>query len=135
MLGALLRSWRRSRLLTAQFAITIAVGMGAAVALASFMLALGYQPLPYRDPGRLVAVWEHAESGAVRAISGPDVAEFAGASHNIFASLGAFTVFQRWLLDRRGATRIQACPIQASALSDLGIRPILGEPFSLMTYR
>jgi predicted permease len=113
--------------MTAQFVITIAVGMGAAVALVSLMLALGYQPLPYRDPGQLVAVWEHAESGAqIMAISGPDVAEFEGASHNIFASLGAFGVRQSWLLDRGGATQIQACPIRASVLSDLGIRPVLG---------
>jgi putative ABC transport system permease protein len=131
MVNALLRSWRRSRLLTAQFVITIAVGMGAAVALVSLMLALGYQPLAYRDPGRLVAVWEYAESGAISAISGPDVAEFEGASHNIFASLGAFTIWQGWLLDRRGATRIRACPIQARVLSDLGIRPILGRAVQL----
>jgi putative ABC transport system permease protein len=129
MAGALLRTWRRNRLLTSQFVITIAVGMGAAVALVSLMLALGYQPLPYRDPGRLVAVWEHSESGSIRAISGPDAADFALGSQNLFASLGAFTAgWQGWLLDRRGATRIHACYIQASVLSDLGIRPLLGRP-------
>src|SRR5579872_4837942 len=126
MVGALLRSWRRSRLLTAQFVITIAVGMGTAVALVSLMLALGYQPLPYRDPARLVAIWEHAESGEIRAISGPDVADFETASHNIFVSLGAFTVSQFWLSDGKAATQVHTCYIQARALSDLGIRPILG---------
>lgn len=127
MTGGLLRSWRRSRLLTAQFVITIAVGMGAAVALVSLLLALGYQPLAFRDPGRLVAVWERAESGAdVMAISGPDVADFKAASWNIFTSLGAFTVPQLWLLDRRGATQIHTYAIQASVFSDLGIRPVLG---------
>src|SRR5947209_7894039 len=87
MLRALLRSWRRSRLLTAQFVITVAIGMGAAVALVSLMLALGYQPLPFRDPGRLVAVWEHVESGtSIMAISGPDAADFEQASHSILFS-------------------------------------------------
>ena len=51
-----LRRWGRSLLLTAQFLATIAIGMGAAAALVSLLRALGYQPLPYRDPGRLVAV-------------------------------------------------------------------------------
>src|SRR5947209_2080583 len=104
MVGVLLRGWRRSRLLTAQFVITIAVGMGAAVALVNLMLALGYQPLPFHDPGRLVGVWEHVQPGAQNmAISGPDVVDFEAGSHNVFAFLGAFTVREFWLLDRGGA--------------------------------
>ncbi|MGB6483538.1 MAG: ABC transporter permease [Candidatus Acidiferrales bacterium] len=125
--GMWLRSWRRSPLLTGQFAFTIAIGMGATSALVSLMLALGYQPLPFRDPGRLVAVWERADSGAQNlAISRPDLADFANATHGIFAALGAFTVPPGWLLDRKGAAQIRACYIDASAFSDLGIRPDLG---------
>lgn len=101
--------------------------MGAAAAIVSMLLALGFQPLPLRDPGRLVAVWERAKSGAsVMAISGPDVSDFADASHDIFSTLGAFAVRRLWLLDPRGATEISACGIQASIFSDLGIRPVLG---------
>ncbi|MGH8402058.1 MAG: ABC transporter permease, partial [Gammaproteobacteria bacterium] len=127
MVGVWLRTWRRSPLLTAQFSLTIAVGMGATSALVSLMLALGFQPLPYRDPGQLVAIWGRPESGAqVLAISGPDVEDFADATHNIFASLGTFTVPRVWLLDPRGSTEIRVCGIQANVFSDLGIRPVLG---------
>jgi len=127
MVRAWLRGWRRSPLLTGQFSVTIAIGMGAVAAVVSLMLALGYQPLPYRDPGRLVAVWESVESGSqVAGISGPDLADFADATHSIFVALGGFVVPQLWLLDSRGATQISACDIQASVLSDLGIRPVLG---------
>ncbi|MDE3137593.1 MAG: ABC transporter permease, partial [Acidobacteriota bacterium] len=113
--------------MTAQFSITVAIGMGAVTALASLMLALGYQPLPYRDPGRLVAVWERVQSGAhVMAISGPDVADFADATHNVFSAFGGFAIPQVWLIDSRGATGIRACYIQAGVFSDLGIRPVLG---------
>ncbi|HUJ30308.1 MAG TPA: ABC transporter permease [Candidatus Acidoferrum sp.] len=127
MVRVWLRSWWRSPLLTAQFSLTIAIGMGAAAALLSLMLALGYQPLTYRDSGQLVAVWERAESGAqVMAISGPDLTDFADATHDIFASLGAFTFPRPWLLDRKGATEIHTFDIQAGAFSDLGIRPVLG---------
>ena len=87
-LSVWLRSWWRGRLLTLQFALTIAVGMGAATAVVSLMLALGYQPLPFRDPGRLVAVWERVESGTpVTGISGPDLVDFTEATHDIFATL------------------------------------------------
>ncbi|MGH7748061.1 MAG: FtsX-like permease family protein, partial [Candidatus Dormibacteria bacterium] len=102
--------------------------MGATTALVSLMLALGYQPLPYRDPGRLVAVWERPESGTtVLALSGPDLADFADATRNIFSSLGAFSPpHQLWLLDHRGTTEVLTCYIQASVFGDLGIRPVLG---------
>jgi putative ABC transport system permease protein len=128
MLGTSLRSWRKSPLLTAQFSITIAIGMGAAAALVSLMLALGYEPLPYRDPGRLVAVWERAESGAqFMGLSGPDLMDFADATPSTFAALGGFTPpHLLWLHDLKGATRVSACYIQPSVLSDLGIRPVLG---------
>lgn len=131
MVGTWLRSWRRSPLLTGQFSITIAIGMGATTALVSLMLALGYQPLPFRDPGRLVAVWERAESGQIMAISGPDMADFADATHSIFISLGAFTFARLWLLDRKGTTQITAYYIQAGVFSDLGIRPVLGREVRL----
>lgn len=127
MVSVWLRTWRRSPLVTGQFAFTIAIGMGAASALVSLMLSLGYQPLPFRDPGRLVAVWERAESsGQVLAISGPDLADFADGTHSIFTSLGAITVPRVWLLDTKSATEIRECHIQAAVFVDLGIRPVLG---------
>jgi len=132
MVGVWLRSWRRSPLLTAQFSVTILIGMGAAAALVSLMLALGYEPLPFRDPGRLVAVWEHAEPGAsVMGISGPDLTDFADASHGTLSALGGFAPSQLWLLDRVGVTKVNSCYIQASALGDLGIRPVLGRAVRL----
>jgi putative ABC transport system permease protein len=128
-----MRRWWRTPLLTAQFSLTIAVGMGATSALVSLMLALGYQALPFRDPGRIVAVWERPESStSVLAISGPDLTDFAGATHGIFTSLGAFSPpHLLWLIDSRGATEILTCNIQASAFSDLGIRPVLGREVRL----
>ena len=101
--------------------------MGAATALVSLMLALGYQPLPLRDPGSLVQVWERREPGtAPDAISGPDLAEFADATHNVFSSLGAISPGKYWLVDRRGAQEVPTCYIQAGIFSDLGIQSVLG---------
>ena len=132
MRGTLLRGWRRNPLLTAQFVLTIAVGLGTTTAMTSLLLALGHQPLPFRDPERLVAVWGSARSsGHPMALSGPDVADFADATHNIFASFGAFSFPTVWLVDRTNATKVLACYIQASAFSDLGIRPVLGREVRL----
>lgn len=122
-----LRKWSRSLLLTAEFSATIFVGIGSASALVSLMLALGYQPLPFHDSGRLVAVWERVEPGGkIAAISGPDIADFTEASHDTFATFGAFAAPQLWLIDPKGAAEIRTCYIQASTLSDLGIHPLIG---------
>ena len=127
MLGTWLRSWRRNPLLTGQFAFTIAIGMGAASALTSLMLALGFQPLPFRDPGQLVIMWERPQSGAsLLAVSGPDLADFADATHSIFSSLSPFAFGRQYLIDRNDTTEIHASLIQTTAFSDLGIRPVLG---------
>lgn len=121
-------TWLRSALPTGQLSATITVGMCAAAALAaSLMLALGNQTLLYRDPGQIVAVWESVESGRQNmAISGPDLTDFADATHSIFAAFGGFAVPRLWMFDRRGSTQIRACYIHASVFSDLGIRPVLG---------
>lgn len=127
MLRIWLRTWRRTPLLTAQFYLTIAIGMGSASALTSLMLALGYQPLPFRDPGRLVVMWERPQSGtSLLAVSGPDLADFADATHGIFTSFSPFNSERQFLLDRSGTTEIRATLVQVGALSDLGIRPVLG---------
>lgn len=126
--GGWLRRWRQRPLIVIQFLVTISVGMGGAAALVSLMLALGYQPLPFRDPGSLVQIWERVESGApVTALSGPDLEDFAEATRHVFSAIGAFSPARKlWLIDRRGAAEIPACYIQASVLSDLGIQPALG---------
>jgi putative ABC transport system permease protein len=133
MTRAWLRIWKRSPLLTAQFAITIAVGMGAVAAVVSLMLALGYQPLPFRDPGQLVTVWERLDAGSgFTGISGPDLTDFAQATQNIFTSLGGFVNSSGLpLQDSRGTVKVRFCLIQASALDEIGIRPLLGRSVRL----
>jgi len=125
--GSWLRRWRRSPWFTAQLVITVTVGMGTLTALVSTLLAVSYEKLPFRDPDRLVAIWERVESGAaVAAISGPDIADYGEATRQIFSSFGAFAVRKLWLLDRRGESEVRTCYIEGRVFSDLGIVPSLG---------
>jgi len=122
-----MRTWRRNLLLTTQYSATIAIGMGAAAALVSLLVALGFRPPPYRDPGRLVAIWERAESSdQLLGISGPDLVDLRDATGSIFVSLGAFNRSQFWVVDTQGVTAAGTCYIQASVFASLGIHPVLG---------
>jgi hypothetical protein len=51
------RTLRRRRLLTVVATATIALGIGAATSIYSVVDGVLLRPLPFREPGRLVAVW------------------------------------------------------------------------------
>src|SRR5436190_24273768 len=54
-----LRSFLKAPGFTIVAVATLALGVGANTAIFSVLYALVLKPLPYRDPGRLVVVWEH----------------------------------------------------------------------------
>lgn len=129
-LGLWWRSWRRSPLLTAQYVLTLAIGMGAAAAVVSLMLALGYQPLPYRDPYQLVSVWERIQAGApVGALSPPDLADFRSGTTGLFSDFGGFTMDPYWLLDRHGAAQVGTFELDPDAMAALGMQTVQGRPW------
>ncbi len=131
-MGSHLRPWRRSRLLAVNHLATIALGMSAVTAVVSLMLAVAFQPLPFRDAARLVQVWNRVESGApVAALSGSELIEMQRGAENVFASLGGFTLHRLWLLDERGAAQpLQMARLDEAAFRALDVTPVLGRPVS-----
>src|SRR5690349_23622276 len=65
------RLLRRSPGFTAAALLTLALGIGATSAVFSVVRTVMLQPLPYRDPDRLVAVWETNRGGASRNVIAP----------------------------------------------------------------
>ena len=57
-LRAALRTLRRSPLFAATAISTLAVGIGASSAIFSLVQAVLLQPLPFREPNRLIRLWE-----------------------------------------------------------------------------
>ena len=58
------RQWRRSPSFAAVAILTLGLGAGAATAIFSIVDTVLLRPLPFREPDRLVAIWEsHAEKG------------------------------------------------------------------------
>ena len=114
-----------------QRVLTLAVGMGSVTAVASLLLALGYQKLPFRAPSQLVAVWERGNPGAtVEAISGPDMADLAAGTQGVFSMLAGFITQQLTLADWIGYSKISTCGIRPSGFATLGMAPVLGRGLS-----
>jgi hypothetical protein len=62
-LRAALRTLRRSPLFAATAISTLAVGIGASSAIFSLVQAVLLQPLPFREPNRLIRLWESNPAG------------------------------------------------------------------------
>ena len=54
-----LRSFLRAPRFTVPAVIALALGIGATSAIFSVVRGVILKPLPYRDPERIVAIWEH----------------------------------------------------------------------------
>ena len=66
-----LRGLRRAPGFTAAALVTLALGIGATSAIFSVVRTVMLEPLPYHEPGRIVAVWETNRGGTVRNVIAP----------------------------------------------------------------
>ena len=62
-----LRQMRAAPAFTLVAALTLALGIGANSAIFALVDATLLRPLPFRDPDRLVAIWETSARRAARA--------------------------------------------------------------------
>ncbi|MEZ5315916.1 MAG: ABC transporter permease [Vicinamibacterales bacterium] len=127
-----LRRWRRHPRLAVHHLATIALGMAAVTAIVSLMLAMAFQPLPFREAARLVQVWDRVQSGApVEALSGAELIEFEERTDTVFESFGGFLLQPFVLLeDGGGATTVQIARLEEGAFRALDLTPVLGPAVS-----
>jgi predicted permease len=125
------RALARSPGFTAAAAATLALGIGAAVAIFSLVEASLLRGLPYRDPQRLVHVYETGERGEIgrHELSYPDyLAVKEGA--NGFESVAGFSGGAVILSLPHHAERFPALRVTANFFPTLGVVPALGRVFS-----
>ncbi len=127
----------RRLLRTPTFALVtvLSVGFGALAFASVLSVVRGVllEPLPYRDPGRLVWIWRnytwfHFGRGW---LGGPDIARLREHSE-VFDGIVAFRSGESNLNDTRGGAPEQISLIMATDnfFSVLGVRPLLGRGFA-----
>lgn len=112
--------------------LTIALGIGVNATVYNAVYATLIRPLPFRDPDRLLQLWEIAPTPPPQIqVSVPDFEDWR-ASAKSFDEMAAYT-FQAMnsatLLDRGGAEAVQATMVTGNLFSMLGITPLLGNVF------
>jgi predicted permease len=123
---------RKSPGFTAIAILTLALGIGANTAIFSIVDTVLLRPLPFKNPSRLVMLWEGIpEIGFPKVTaSAPDIMFYKGQQKS-FESLGAF---QNEQLDISGGTgepeRVVAVRTSASLFPLLGVSPLIGRTFT-----
>ncbi len=125
-----LRTLRKQPAFTALAALTLALGIGAATAVFSLVNTVLLRALPYRDPQRLVYLWEPNPRYAgvpVEAFApfNADFYDWQKQNHS-FSNLALFTVDDMNLSIDGNAARVNGSRVTGEFFELLGIAPELG---------
>ncbi len=108
--------------------LTLALGVCASVSIFAFVDAALIKPLPYRNPSRLVALFESTPSGPRRHLSTLDYLDWKRLN-TVFSGLDAFDSSE-WLLNSPvGMQRVEGAVVSAGFFRTLDVVPILGRDF------
>ena len=113
---------------TATAILTLALGMGAAVAIYAFVDAALVAPLPYQNPTRLVYVAESTPQIPRSNLSYPDYLDWKRLN-TVFASLDVFNG-RGWALATPGGVElVPGARVSDGFFRTLGVAPELGRDF------
>jgi predicted permease len=125
------RHLRRRSALTAVGVLSLAIGIGCALACASVVNAVVFRAFPYRDPERLVLVWENnAKRGVgLTPTSILNYEDFKAAT-TTFERLGAFIDDDFTVDGPDGSERATGYLTTAGLLEQTAVSPLLGRLFT-----
>ena len=112
--------------------LTIALGIGATTAMFSVVYSVLLQPLPYREPDRLVNLWNTAvKRGLPRAFVGnANVADWKARNH-VFEDIAVLRAVANFNLTGQGEPeRLFGSRVSANLFSVLGVTPLIGRTFT-----
>jgi putative ABC transport system permease protein len=109
--------------------LTLALGIGATTAIFSVVNGVLLQPLPLREPERLVMVWESRleESGhPSNVISPANYTDWRKETPRVFSSIGAAFDWEMSLTGQADPEVVRIGLVEAHLFPTLGVRPLLG---------
>lgn len=108
--------------------VVLALGVGASVAIFAFVDAVLIKPLPYRDPARLVGLFETTPLGPRYHLSYLDYLDWKSMNTS-FSWIEAFDGFTLPLKTPNGVEPVEGAIISTGFLRLMGIEPVLGRDF------
>jgi macrolide transport system ATP-binding/permease protein len=123
-----LRQLRKNVGFTVTAITVLALGMAASIAIFAFVDAALIKPLPYRDTGRLVGVFEAIEIFPLSNLSYPDYLDWKK-RNTVFSSLDGYGGNNIILKTRSGSVPVQVGRVTDGFFRTLGVSPMLGRDF------
>ncbi len=115
---------------TAIALVTLALGIGVNTAIFSAVDSILFRPLPFKDPGRLVSVWEQTPSLGIQQNQAAPANFFDLRNQNhVFEALGAYGPLDINLTGAGDPERLDGQLVSANVFSILGVAPALGRTF------
>jgi len=126
-----LRSLAKARGFTFAVILTLGLGIGANTAIFSVVRGVLLRPLPHQDGDRLMYLRQSvtAQGGTNIAFSVPEINDFREASQAL-GQIAEYSPLTLNLVEEADATQIDVGLVTGNYLSVMGLRPILGRPFT-----
>jgi macrolide transport system ATP-binding/permease protein len=123
------RQLRKNPGFAATALLVLTLGIGATVTIFAFVDAALIQPLPYRDPSRLVAIFGSIPLGPRFHLSFPDYHDFKKQNKS-FTSFEVYDSNGFMLTTPTGTQLAPGARVSAGFFRVLGVTPVLGRDFS-----
>jgi putative ABC transport system permease protein len=125
------RSLLKRPAFTAIALLTLALGIGVNSAIFSAVDSLLLRPLPLKDPGRLVSVWEQTLRDGIQQNEAAPASFFDLQNQNqVFEQIGAYGPYDVNLTGDGEPERLDGQLVTANVFSILGVSAALGRTFS-----
>jgi predicted permease len=124
-----LRSLRKAPGFTLVVILTLALGIGATTAMFSVVQGVMLAPLPYREPDKLVLIWQSNPHAPHVSLSLPDLREWQRNAHS-FDAISGLRWYQFNLTGPGRPEHVNGNQISSGFFQMLGVQPLLGREFS-----
>jgi putative ABC transport system permease protein len=127
-----LRSLRRRPAFALAAILTVALGVGANTALFAVIYTVLIRPLPFRDPGKVVRIWETHPALPQLQVTAPDFRDWRSQARS-FEAMSAHTLSAMntaTLLGQGEPEIVHGTMATSDLFSTLGVQPIVGRDFT-----
>jgi putative ABC transport system permease protein len=128
MIQHAVRSLLKSPGFTLASIVALALGIGANTAIFSLVNAVLLRPLPYKDPTKLVILWQQPPSGGMNDLSAADFQDWRDRNRS-FEQMAAITGGAFNFTGGDLPVKVSGLMVSSAFFSTLGVMPALGRAF------